>query len=103
MGTICNVKAKILSKEGITANQYDLIYLGEELDDSRTLAACNIEAGSILYAVFRFGDAMQISVSIEQDMRTINLNVKNCAIVVFSNVGMQVSTLLFSLGYHGNL
>ncbi|KAF9598186.1 hypothetical protein IFM89_025803 [Coptis chinensis] len=76
MDTIRNIKAKIQSKEGIT-NQHDLIYLGEELDESRTLAAYNIETGSILYAVFQFGDVMEIGVSIEQDMRTINLKVKS--------------------------
>ncbi|KAF9625967.1 hypothetical protein IFM89_028353 [Coptis chinensis] len=43
------------NKEGISVGQQELFYLGEELDDGRTIASYNIEGGSTIYAVFSFG------------------------------------------------
>ncbi|KAF9590038.1 hypothetical protein IFM89_030188 [Coptis chinensis] len=54
------------NKEGISHGQQELFYLGEELDDGRTIASYNIEVGSTIYAVFRLGDTTLISVTLEK-------------------------------------
>ncbi|PIA34367.1 hypothetical protein AQUCO_03800165v1 [Aquilegia coerulea] len=75
--TVHTVKGKIQNKEGLTTSQLDLIYLGEELDNRHFLATYNIQQGSILYALFRAGDAMQVNVSLEHGKKIINLKVKS--------------------------
>ncbi|PIA35571.1 hypothetical protein AQUCO_03500141v1 [Aquilegia coerulea] len=62
--TILAVKQRIQHKEGFTVCQQDLIYLGEQLNDSRTLASYNIGKSSTIYAVFRDGDDIDINVGL---------------------------------------
>ncbi|KAF9617426.1 hypothetical protein IFM89_036387 [Coptis chinensis] len=73
--TVLTIKHRIQNKEGISVGQQELFYLGEELDDGRTIASYNIEGGSTIYAVFRLGDTMLISVTTEKN-RTFSLKVK---------------------------
>ncbi|KAF9615767.1 hypothetical protein IFM89_026233 [Coptis chinensis] len=69
--------------------------VGEELDDGRTIASYNIEGGSTIYAVFRLGDTMLISVTTEKN-RTFSLKVKrwftvlNVKFLIESMVGIPI-------------
>lgn len=74
--TVHTIKGKILNKEGIAATGHDIIYLGEVLKDSEFLASYTIQEGSTLYAIFQFGDAVQVNVGVEQGTRTVNVKVK---------------------------
>ncbi|KAL5705293.1 hypothetical protein ACHQM5_023618 [Ranunculus cassubicifolius] len=74
--TILSVKQRIQNKEGVTVSNLDILHLGEELDDGRTIASYNITEGSTVYALVRQGDSMQINVRIEKDGSVIALKVK---------------------------
>ncbi|KAL5705391.1 hypothetical protein ACHQM5_023700 [Ranunculus cassubicifolius] len=74
--TILSVKQRIQNKEGVTVSNLDILHLGEELDDGRTIASYNIKEGSTVYALVRQGDSMQINVRIEKDGSVIALKVK---------------------------
>ncbi|KAF9608514.1 hypothetical protein IFM89_009880 [Coptis chinensis] len=93
--TVLTVKSRIQNKEGIPVGQQELFYLGEELDDGRTIASYNIEGGSTIYAVFRLGDTMLISVTTEKN-RTFSLKVKrwftvlNVKFLIESMVGIPI-------------
>ncbi|KAF9617916.1 hypothetical protein IFM89_039168 [Coptis chinensis] len=64
--TVLTIKRRIPNKEGISVGQQELFYLGEEPDDGRMIASYNIEGRSTIYAVFRLGDTMLISVTTEK-------------------------------------
>jgi ubiquitin len=49
--TIYSVKRKIQDKEDIPPDQQRLIFRGEELQDDRTLADCNIQNGTTIYLI----------------------------------------------------
>ncbi|KAF9588449.1 hypothetical protein IFM89_010208 [Coptis chinensis] len=93
--TVLIIKRKIQNKEGISVGQQVLFYLGEELDNGRTIASYNIEGGSTIYAVFRLGDTMLISVTTEKN-RTFSLKVKrwftvlNVKFLIESMVGIPI-------------
>lgn len=60
--TIETVKAKIQDKEGIPPHHQMLIFGSRELEDDKTLAACNIQKESTILLVLGIRDAMQILV-----------------------------------------
>jgi ubiquitin len=49
--SIEHVKMKIQDKEGIPPDMQRLVFSGEEREDSRTLAECNIKNGSVVHLV----------------------------------------------------
>lgn len=51
--TVGSVKLKIQEKEGIPPDQQRLVFAGRELEDSRTLAECNVYPGATLQIVYR--------------------------------------------------
>ncbi|KAF9621222.1 hypothetical protein IFM89_016716 [Coptis chinensis] len=62
--TVLTIKPDTETRRVSLIGQQELFYLGEELDDGRTIASYNIEGGSTIYAVFSLlGDTMLISVT----------------------------------------
>lgn len=55
--TIKSVKEKIQDEEGFLVADQRLIYHGKQLEDSRTIADCNIQDGSTLNFILRVRDA----------------------------------------------
>ncbi|KAF9451192.1 hypothetical protein P691DRAFT_797072 [Macrolepiota fuliginosa MF-IS2] len=53
--TISILKAKIQAMEGIPSNQQRLIFAGSELGDEGTLSSSNLQKGSTVHLVIRFG------------------------------------------------
>jgi ubiquitin len=51
--TIDNVMRQIFDKEGIPCIDQRLVFFGEQLEHSQTLADCNIEENSTIYLVLR--------------------------------------------------
>jgi ubiquitin len=49
--TIEKLKCKIQDKEGIPSDKQKIIFAGDQLEDSRTLASYNIKARAILYMI----------------------------------------------------
>ena len=53
--TIGDVKAELQDKEGVPPDQQRLMFLGRELEDSRTLSHYGIETGMIIHLIDRMG------------------------------------------------
>jgi hypothetical protein len=51
--TIQQIKEMFAKKEGLQANQVELIFGGEELKGEKTLGECHIQQESVLHLLFR--------------------------------------------------
>jgi ubiquitin C len=63
--SIESIKTRIQSKEGIPPNLQKFIFLGEELDDRRTLADYKVQNKSIINLLFKHPSDVQISPDIQ--------------------------------------
>lgn len=100
--TIVSLKEKIQHKEGVSISKQDLIYMGEELNDGRTVASYNITDGSAIYAFFRVDDIMQINVRLGGRNTSLKVkswytieNVKN---MIESTMGIPVNKQEICIG-----
>ncbi|KAM0935603.1 putative Ubiquitin-like domain-containing protein [Dioscorea sansibarensis] len=62
--TVWNIKSKISEKEDISIEEQRLVFSGKQLEDDRTLADYEVQAGSTIYLVLRLrGGAAALGLS----------------------------------------
>ena len=69
--SIENVKTMIQDQEGIRPDEQRVIFMGEQLEDSRTLSDCNVKDGSTLHVVLRL--PVELTVELGQAGNEANL------------------------------